>query len=205
MPILPKPTGGNFKPCPEGNHIAACYRIIDFGTQKNTFKGKEKEQHQILISWEIPDEKMDDGRPFTINGKYTWSMSEKANLRKALESWRGKPFVEADFETNGFDIKNILGAGCMLNVVHRHDDGNTYTDIKSVARLPKGIVAPKPINPFVFVWLTPDEFSNAAYQTLSDKLKDVIDRAPEYQAILHPGAQPVVAAGEPEFEDEIPF
>lgn len=100
---LPQPSDAEFELAPAGTHIAVCYRVIDLGTQETTFKGEVKHQHKILISWEIPDEKMKDGRPFTIGKRYTWSMSEKANLRNDLESWRGK-FTAADFGPNGFKI-----------------------------------------------------------------------------------------------------
>jgi hypothetical protein len=188
VPTLPRPNDSKFLPVPEGNHVAACYRIVDFGTQTILFSGKEKKQHKILISWEIPDEKMEDGRPFTIGQRFTWSMSKKATLRKSLESWRGLPFNEADFGVGGFDIKKLLGAGCMLNVVHQHEDGDTYANIASIARLPKGIFAPKPTNPYTFIWLTPEEFDVPSYNALTDKMKEIIMKSPEYQAILNPAA-----------------
>ena len=45
-------------------------------------------------------------------------MSEKAKLRKHLESWRGKAFADADFGPNGFNIKNILGVAGLLAITH---------------------------------------------------------------------------------------
>src|SRR6185369_10438591 len=74
---LPAPTESNFTPVPAGTHLGICYRVIDLGTQSTNFNGETKLAHKVLVSWEIPDEKMDDGRPFTISQSYTWSMHEK--------------------------------------------------------------------------------------------------------------------------------
>src|SRR6185295_11438565 len=105
---IPRPNETEFELAPAGTHMAVCYRVIDLGTQSGTYMGKPKSQHKILVSWELPDEKMKDGRPFTIGQRYTWSMSEKATLRKHLEAWRGVPFTDADFGVDGFDVKNII-------------------------------------------------------------------------------------------------
>ena len=122
---LPAPNESNFMPVPAGTHLGICYRVIDLGTQSTTFKGEQKQAHKVLISWEIPEEKMEDGRPFMISQSYTWSMHEKSNLRKALEAWRGMAFTERDFGPNGFDIKNVLGKACTLSIVHTSKDGST--------------------------------------------------------------------------------
>lgn len=186
MPTLPAPDDKTFQNVPEGNHIAVCYRVIDLGTIRGEYMGKENFRRKVLISWEIPDEKMEDGRPFTIGQRFTWSMSEKAQLRKILESWRGKAFTEADFGPQGFDIINIIGAGCMLNVVHEAKNGKTYANIASVAKLPKGMNAPAPTNQRSFVWLSREEFIEGNYENLSDGLKAIIQQAPEYRALSEP-------------------
>lgn len=206
MPIIPKPNDTNFEPTPQGNHVALCYRVIDLGTQLGEYKGKANKRHKILISWEIPDEKMADGRPFTIGQRFTWSMSEKATLRKTLESWRGRAFVESDFGVNGFDIKNIIGVGCMLNVVHDHDGDTLYSNVANVARLPKNVPAPPPINKPCYVWLSREEFSSVAFESLTDGLKAIIQKSPEYLALSQP-ERPIDGdpREEPPFDDEIPF
>jgi len=64
-----------------------CFRVADLGTQSSVFGSKQ----QILISWwELPDEPMADGRPFTISRRYTLSSSRKSTLREHLEAWFGR-------------------------------------------------------------------------------------------------------------------
>ena len=204
MPTLPAPDDKTFELVPEGNHIAVCYRVIDLGTQHGEYLGKPKIQRKVLISWELPDEKMADGRPFTIGQKFTWSMSEKANLRQVLESWRGKAFTEADFGPGGFDIANIIGVGCMLNVVHSHKNGKTYANIASVAKLPKGMASPGPSNQRNLVWLTREDFIQANFDNLTDGLKAMITPTQEYKALFE--REPMMNGdhGHDDMNDEVP-
>lgn len=176
---LPQPTEGDFELVPAGTHMAVCYRIIDLGTQQTTFNGQAKEQHKILISWELPEELMADGRPFSISNRYTWSMSEKANLRKHLESWRGFPFTDKDFGPNGFNIKNVLGKSCLLAIIHTEGE-KQYANIVSVSRLMKGMTARPATNPLAYLWLSPGNFDEDVFQGLGDYWKDLIKKAPEY-------------------------
>jgi hypothetical protein len=187
--FVPKPDGGNFTPPPAGNHIAICYRFIDLGTQTVEWKGAKKNQRKVLISWELPNELMTEGdyagQPFTIGRRYTWSMSEKANLRHDLESWRGRSFTDDDFSgPNRFNVKNIIGKACMLSIVHETKDGSTYANIKSVAAMPKGMQAPEPVNKAIYFTLEKDGFDNAILDGLSDKLKETIKGSPEYRELV---------------------
>lgn len=185
--FLPKPSeGGDFSPPPAGVFTAICYRFIDLGTQQTQYQGQTKHQRKIMLSWEItdPDEHMEDGRPYSISSRYTWSMSDKATLRKTLESWRGKPFDEADFGEGGFDTRNLIGAPCMLSIVHKDVEGKTYANISSVTRLPKQLPPGSLTNETVYFSL--DEFDNAVFSKLSESLQTTIKASPEYQALGKP-------------------
>ena len=124
-------------------HLARCYRIVDLGTQKTEYLGQVKYLHKIMVAWELhgTDDngqpiKMNDGRPFSIFKNYTLSWSEKANLRLDLQSWRGKPFTPE--EMRRFDLKNILGAWCMLNIIEEPSKtGNKiYSNVDGVTPVP---------------------------------------------------------------------
>lgn len=138
-----------------GVYLAVCYGVIDLGTHENkTFGG---EAHQVLIQWELPDCRGQferDGRmidlPRAISKRYTLSLSEKANLRKALESWRGRKFTH--LELQGFDLKAILGTACQIQVVHEtNKDGRTFAAVGAIMSLPKGVPHPTaPENPLTY-------------------------------------------------------
>lgn len=205
---IPEPNDKQFELPPAGTHLAVCYRVIDLGTQNSTYMGQPKRQHKIMVSWELPDEKMADGRPFTIGQRYTWSMSEKAALRRDLESWRGVPFIEKDFGKGGFDIKNIIGKACLLNVVHSDSNGKQYANIAAISRLMKGQSAPgQTANEPVYLWLHEERWDSAVFSKLSDGLKAVIMKSPEYAAMLNghdrPDEPPPIDASD--FNDSIPF
>ena len=202
---MPPNTGGDFEPPPAGTHLAICYRIIDLGTQQVDFQGTKKLQHKIMLSWELPDEKMDDGEPFTVHQRYTLSSHEKARLRQDLESWRGMAFTEADFGPGGFNIKNVLGVPCLLTIIHEAKQGRIYANIRAIAKPPKGMGKPTPHNPTAYLDL--NNFDPKLFSALSDSLRATISKSPEYQKAVssHVGdAGPAPRDGEP-INDDIPF
>ncbi len=207
--VATKPVS-NYTPPPAGMHVARCYRLIDLGTQPKSYQGKPTgEARKIMASWELlGEDRMDDGKPFTISKSWFLSMHEKAALRKDLESWRGKPFT-AD-EEHSFDVAKLLGAYCLLNVVQETGaDGNTYTQIKAITPLIKGMPKPDPVNEnFIF---DADEPDMAAFEKFSDKMKDLINGCREWKA-RRAGGRPATTAttvhggsGFDDMDDDIPF
>ncbi len=144
MSLTAKDTPSTFELPPEGTHLAVCYLVVDLGLQPNTFN-PDKPKHKVLIGWELPEEKMTDGRPFAISSIYTISLNEKAVLRQHLEAWRGRKFTEQ--ELAGFNLRNVLGAPCQLSIVHNTvPSGKTYANVAAVMALPKGMQKPSPVN-----------------------------------------------------------
>lgn len=211
---LPKPSeGGSFNPPPSGTFPAICYRILDLGTQQTTYKGQPKRAHKILLSWEIHDEDAvgEDGKPMSIHQQYTWSMHEKAALRKALESWRGKAFTDEDFGESGFDVRKLIGVPCLLGITHVISNGSTYANITAISKLPKGMDVGELVNSPTYLWLTKDLFKSELFAKLSEKLQEKIKTSPEYQSIGNGRPAEHIADGDngsavhPAFDDEIPF
>ena len=128
--------GGDFTPAPAGVHQAVCVDVVDLGLLKVTFGGKEKEQHKISVRWQIA-ENMDIGKPFLVQKRYTLSLHEKATLRKDLESWRGRAFTSE--ESDGFDVENVIGANCLLNIMHTKKGESTYANVTAIMPLAKGM------------------------------------------------------------------
>lgn len=212
---------GNFESTPPGSHLARCYRIVDLGTQKSEYLGQVKYLHKIMLGWEIFAEKDDgtpllmrDGRPFAIFKNYTMSWSDKATLRKDLQSWRGKPFSQE--EMRRFDLKTILGVHCMLNVIERQGaDGKTYVNVDSITPVPQVIRKaglPDGVNKLELFNLS--EPNMEMFEGFSEHLKKKIESSPEWQKLTgnKPAAeatQKAQAAQAPAMddaeEDDIPF
>lgn len=202
---------GSFELAPAGTHAARCYSIIDMGTQLTEFQGERKSARKVLLRWELlGEERMADGRPFIAAKRYTASLHEKAQLRKDLAAWRGRDFTPD--ELKGFELDKILGAHCLVNLLHVEKGGRDYCNIVSIMPLPKGMPKPEGVNDLQVFDL--DKFDQAAFAKLSDGLQEKILLTPEYQAVIAKPARPAApAAPTPgaapgpfdDFEDDVPF
>lgn len=172
--------GKVFDPAPAGVHQGVCVDVIDLGILDVTWQGKTKKQHKINVAWQIAENR-DDGKPFLVFKRYTLSLSEKATLRKDLESWRGKAFTRD--EELGFDVESVIGANCLLNIQHNVQGDKTYANVVSIMPLVKGM--PK---------LTVADYIRKKDRTASEETRHISD---EEMAGSHP-AQMVT-------DDDIPF
>jgi len=206
--IAKESSGGSFAPVPSGVHLACCYRIVDLGTQKTSYQGKDNFLHKILIQFEIhgDDEAgmplmTAQGEPMSISKRYTLSLGEKSSLRKDLQSWRGKQFT-AD-ELRGFELQNLLGAWCMLNVTEDSgSDGKSYTNISAITPVPAAMRKTLPDMQNESWIFSLDGFNQKLFDQLSPKLQETIKSSPEYQAL---GQRDAYTAPVEDDEDSIPF
>lgn len=179
---------------PAGSHIARCYGMIQIGTVKEkTLTGEEREVHKVLIDWELPNETAvfnpEKGeQPFVFSKDYTLSMHELSSLRKMISAWRGKSLTDA--EANDFDITKLVGATCMLNIVHKasKDGSKTYANLAGVSPLPKGFKCPDQVNPTRV--LEYDNWNQEVYLSLPDWLADKIASSKEYKAMFNMASLP---------------
>lgn len=156
MTIIAKDTTGDKfpkLPLPEaGTTQAVCCAVWDLGLQKTTFNGEDKTQHKIIIAWEVAEkinapESEYHGKPYMLNRKYTLSLGEKANLRKDLESWRGKPFSDEELR-GGFDVEKLYGINCLIGIKHepdRNDPTKVYANVTAILPMVKGMEKMTPI------------------------------------------------------------
>lgn len=181
-------SSSSFTPVPAGMHLARCFRIVDLGTQKTTYMGKDKLNRKILIQFEIHSEDAegnplltDKGEPLSISKRYTLSLNEKATLSIDLESWRGAAFTQS--ERNGFNLEKLLGVWAMLNVTtSQGNDGKTYTNIETINPVPAQIKKaglPEPHNDVMLFSI--DNSPVDAFNKLSEGVKKTIQGSPEWQ------------------------
>lgn len=201
-------------PAPSGNHVARCIRMIHLGTIEETspLYGTSS-KNKIQVTWELPNEtkvwKDGEGeKPYVVSKEYNLTLGKDSNLRKDLESWRGRPFTED--QVKAFDVSNLIGVPCMLNVVHaasKKDPSKVYANVSSIAPLPKGLVCPDAMNELKE--LSYDNFDWDFFNSLPDFIKGKITSSLEYtkltaeeEEVSTPPVQQSKPVAQVEVEDE---
>lgn len=200
-------TATTYTPCPPGSYLARCVRLIDLGTQKTDFQGEVKAARKIAVSFEVLDDeaRMTDGRNFMLSKRYTASLHEKAGLRKDLASWRGRDFTPD--ELKGFDLVNVLGKLAFISVVEAtKPDGKTYTNLASLMKPPKGMVAPESAasEPLLHWDMSAAQPDWTVFDALHERLQDQIAESPEFKKLKRP-ADTAAPAGDTDPDQDIPF
>lgn len=194
---MPKATnkGGDFVPIPAGIHHGICYAVIDLGTQPSQMYAPSR---KVLIVWELPHERSDfkddktgqiKSLPRVISKEYTLSTGTKSNLRKELESWRGKPFTAE--EAQEFEVGVLAGKNCQLNVAHRpsKDGSKVYANVVSIVPLGKGMSPQKPENE-ILVWDLPSDGEIKFPAGMPEWIQTKIKGSEEWNYAMNPNAAP---------------
>jgi hypothetical protein len=173
----------NYEQLEAGNYMARLYQIIYIGTVLVEWKGVDKMQSKIRLSFEFPTEKRvfneENGeQPYVLSREFTFSMNKKGNFRPMIESWLGKKL--SDEEAIDFDIDTMIGKEAMVNVVHNQaNNGNTYANISTVSPLMKGSKCPQPINKQVIFGI--NNWNQEFFDDLPDFIKEKIMTSDEYK------------------------
>jgi hypothetical protein len=208
MTVTGNSGGGEFHQIPVGSYLARCYQIIDIGTQPDKFNDPPKPKHQCILGFEMPNdliESEDDynGKPYTMSKFYTWSLHPKARLNIDLSNWRNKKFTDKDLD--GFELTNVLGKWCQIQVGLTENDKFKIT---AIIALMKGQALPKGVNPTVVFDL--DNYlagDRSVYDTLSEGLKKLINQSVEVQqSLIDNGELPQsVEDNGTDSQDDVPF
>lgn len=209
---LPKPGSNSFQVAPADTYIGILYQAIDLGTQYINNQYGESYKWKIYLAWELhhDEHKTKDGRPLIIGKTYTMSMDRKASLRKHLESWRGQPFVDSDFDEknpNAFTLDKLIGKPCMIGVLnYKKEDGNTNHKIDTVTKVFKGIQVPDMHNPPLIFDMQKPYLDTEAFEKVPNWLQRQIAESPEYKSLLgqQDEKEPQQEAQESTLDDEIP-
>ena len=156
----PKSGGGLGILAPDGLQRAICVDEEDLGMVFSEYYGNSSHKialHFLLAetipaTWthphtnEVIDVKASHpdlvGRQFGLSKRYTASLNEKSNLRHDLKTWRGRDFTLE--ELDDFDTENLVGAPCVLNIVHTFSDKHQrwFANIEGISKLPPDWEAP---------------------------------------------------------------
>jgi hypothetical protein len=175
----------DFERCPAGTHQAICKGVFDLGNQRVVWQGQEKITPKLILVFEVNVrmQKGDNaGKRFNVSKQYTASLGMKANLRKDLESWRARGFTKEEVEA-GFDMEKLGGVNCLLSITQDEKNGKTYTNIKSIMKLPKDMPEMQLEIPFETI---PEWIQNIQAKAVPD-IPDIVDnRKPAFNEGTYP-------------------
>ena len=135
MAIIAKKNKKDFTPAPEGLWPAVCVDVVDLGMEQTPWG----EKHKVQLRWVLEERDPKTDRAFLVLKKYTLSLDEKANLRRELETWRGRKFTKE--ESEGFDLERLIGVNCQLQIMHNvTDGGDVYANVQAIVPAGKGVV-----------------------------------------------------------------
>lgn len=155
MGLILKEESSSFTPPPEGQFLAVCVDVVDLGEMKSEWQGKMSMKHKCRVVFEL-SEKREDGSCYRVSRMFTASLSEKANLRAFLQSWRGKPFTRE--ELAGFDTEVLVGINAIVQIVHAERGDRVYANIDTIMKPMRGMPVLKPSGEYVRVKdRTPEE------------------------------------------------
>jgi hypothetical protein len=122
-------------PAPEGVWRAVCVDEYSLG-EKDTKYGKKT---FVQLVWEIEElNPKNENKPFLVFARFGQTLGRGSKLKTLLELWRGQKFTPEDIKA-GFDLDKIVGAPCMLQIIHNtQDDGTVWANIGSIMPMKKG-------------------------------------------------------------------
>lgn len=209
MSLKPSVSESKYEKAPAGVHASTCVHVIDIGTQKDNYMGEEKVIPKIMIGWELSGVQNSEGDPVVFYKEFSNFLSEKANLRKAIEAWFGKTLSPEALET--FYTGKVVGFPCSLNIIHKDskaNPGRSYADMVSIQPLANG--QPKPIATVKHLVFDIDEIDMVAYNQIDEWIQKKIQVSAEWQKAHASAAEQALdkkAANPhaPITEDDIPF
>ena len=130
--------GSSYEQCPTGMQAAVCSAVHNLGTQPG-YRGQGT-RHMIGLIFELAACQTEGdfaGKRFLRSTTYTASLGDRSNLRRDLESWRGRAFAAKELEL--FNVRTIAGKNCTLNLVEKPtNNGRTCVVIANVLPPIKG-------------------------------------------------------------------
>lgn len=182
---LRKKSKSQIPPVEAGTYPAVCVGIIDLGEQ---FSEKFKKfNDKLLIIWEIPSQTVSiDGedKPRWLSREFTTSLNPKCGLYTTLVSWRGAAFTEQELQedTDGFtqfNVLDMLGKGCFLQVIVEENDRGRFNRVTSVIALPAGMEVPATKTPLMAFDM--GAWDDDVFKVLPEWIQEKIKKSTEYQ------------------------
>ena len=128
---------------PAGKYLGICNAVYMLGTQP-AFDASQTPKQQVMLGFELHKRKgpalNSAGHPYEVNAIMTNTMNIKSTLVKYASALEGKPYTEEDLEhlkkQGGFDVEDLLGKACWIDVVNnKKPDGTIRDKVSNVSAL----------------------------------------------------------------------
>lgn len=182
MPILKK-SESSFTLIEPGTHPARCYGMVSLGTQP-AGNPKYKPSFKVVLLFEFPENRIEvEGvsKPMMTShflNAYLGSETKPSKTSLFLSAWRGRPFTAAELE--GFDLSKVVGAPCLLNIVHNTRNGKTREEIASVMPLPKKMQPAPAFNRQIIYEI--EQLRDDTFNSLPEWMRLMIEGCEEWKA-----------------------
>ena len=173
--LIAKENTERIPPIEEGMYDTVCTMLVDMGVQQNPRFGTSS--RKVRLVWDVLGQTVkigDQEFPRRLSKEFTNSLSDKSNLRKALQSWRGKAFTEQ--ELKGFDLRRVLGVGAFVQVIHKSSDNGVYANVETIVPLNKAVPT---VNPVIFD--LDDVSTYPVFQTLPRYMQEEIAKSEGFE------------------------
>jgi hypothetical protein len=201
---------------PAGSHDAACYAVVDLGTQNTPYGAKR----QLYAAWELFQAMNSRGKPFVVGKFYNLTGDARGNLRQDLEGWFGRVINQTELE--GLDLlEELIGRTATIGLAHKTTPkGQTRAVVTSIMLPRNGAARRMRTTNAPVVFGLEDGLDRKAYDDLPEWLRGKIALSPEYQKAVAPetargstdelpviylGAATVSGDVRADLDDEIPF
>ena len=96
---------------PEGTHLGLFLGLVHLGIQKNDYEGTTTYKDQVLLKFELPEFIMENSLPVVVSKRETNSLSQKANMLKAVKALSGAKNID-----DGVDFEDLIGQPVLLEL-----------------------------------------------------------------------------------------
>jgi hypothetical protein len=155
----------SFEPAPEGVHTGILASLVDLGDQESKFGTKR----QARLKWVLPEVKDDKGEGFLVF-QTIWNLSLRSQVFRDVVS-----ALLPGENLKGRSLRELVGKAARLTIEHNDAGNQVYANVASVKPLKAKAKAPV-LDPgqLAYFSLDPDEFSEAAFNALSDRDREKV-------------------------------
>lgn len=182
----------NLQVTPAGNHLGYLVSFVDLGTQSWQYQGQMQSGWKIALTFEITDHMQEyyvgEGlKPAFTTVELTFSMGEKANLRKLLSgAW---PELVDLNKAKAFEFgPHLLRTPLMINIGHNQGkNGKFYEKVLSISKPMNGTQMPPQVNNGMFYSISDNGFQSKEYTEIPKWIRKKIELSEQYNFFVAGG------------------